>query len=117
MVRLVLDSLKMIFSGGVTLNDLSGPVGITATMSTVAKQSMSTFWYLAGLIAINLADMNILPIPALDGGRVLFLIIEAIIRRPINRKVEGIINAAMLLLLLGLMVVVTTNDIWKLFKH
>ena len=117
MVRLVLDSLKMIFSGGVTLNDLSGPVGITATMSSVAKQSMSTFWYLAGLIAINLAVMNILPIPALDGGRVLFLIIEAIIRRPINRKVEGIINAAMLLLLLGLMVVVTTNDIWKLFKH
>ena len=116
MVRLVIDSLRMIFTGGVSLNDLSGPVGITVTMSSVAKQSMSSFWYLAGLIAINLAVMNALPIPALDGGRIFFLLIEAIIRRPLNRKVEGILNAAMLLLLLGLMLVVTTNDIWKLFK-
>ena len=107
----------MVFSGNVTLNDLSGPVGITAAMSTVAKQSMSSFWYLAGLIAVNLAVMNALPIPALDGGRILFLIIEAISRRKVNRKVEGVVNAVVLLLLLGLMVVVTANDIWRLVKQ
>ncbi len=116
-VRLVIDSLRMVFSGNVTLNDLSGPVGITAAMSTVAKQSMSSFWYLAGLIAVNLAVMNALPIPALDGGRILFLIIEAISRRKVNRKVEGVVNAVVLLLLLGLMVVVTANDIWRLVKQ
>lgn len=117
MVRLVIDSLRMIFSGGVTLNDLSGPVGITATMSTVAKESMSSFWFLAGMIAINLAVMNALPIPALDGGRIFFLLIEAVIGRKINPKFEGILNAAVLLLLLGLMLVVTTNDIWHLIRN
>ena len=117
MVRLVFDGLRTIITGGVTLNDLAGPVGITAQMSTVAKQSMSSFWYLAGLIAINLAVMNALPIPALDGGRILFLFIEAITRRKVNRKVEGVVNAVVLLLLLGLMLVVTANDIWRLVKQ
>ena len=115
-VRLVFDGLRTIFTGKVTLNDIAGPVGITAQMSMVAKQSMSSFWYLAGLIAINLAVMNALPIPALDGGRILFLAIEAISRRKVNRKVEGIVNAVVLLLLLGLMLVVTANDIWRLVK-
>lgn len=116
MVRLVFDGLRTIISGNITLNDLSGPVGITAAMSTVAQQSMTSFWYLAGFIAINLAVMNVLPIPALDGGRILFLIIEAIVRRKVNRKVEGIVNAVVLLLLLGLMLVVTANDIWRLIQ-
>ncbi len=115
-VRLVFDGLRTIFTGGVTLNDLAGPVGLTATMSTAAKQSMYSFWYLAGLIAINLAVMNALPIPALDGGRILFLLIEAIFRRKVNRKVEGIVNAVVLLLLLGLMLIVTVNDIWRLVQ-
>ena len=116
MVRLVFESLGMIFSGNASLNDMTGPVGITAAMSTVAQQSMSSFWYMAGLIAINLAVMNALPIPALDGGRIFFLLVEAITRRKLNWKAEAIMNGAVLILLLGFMLVVTANDIWRLIK-
>ncbi|MBE6935757.1 MAG: RIP metalloprotease, partial [Ruminococcaceae bacterium] len=116
MVRMVFESLGMIFSGSVTLNDVAGPVGITATMSTVAQESMSSFWYMAGLIAINLSVMNALPIPALDGGRILILLIEAVTRRKLNWKAEAILNGAVLILLLGFMLVVTANDIWRLIK-
>ena len=113
-VRLVFDGLRMVLTGGAKLNDLTGPVGITAAMSTVAKTSMPTFWYLVALITINLAVMNLLPLPALDGGRILFVLYEAIFRRPMNRKVEAIMIASVLVLLIGLMLVITFNDIWRL---
>jgi len=116
MVRMVFTSLRDLFSGKYGINDLSGPVGITAVMSDAAKVSMSSFWYLSALIAINLAVMNLLPIPALDGGRILFLLIETIVRRPLNRNIEGIIYAVTFLLLMGLMAVVAFNDVWRLIS-
>lgn len=114
MVRMVFDTFAMLFRGQVGFNDLSGPIGIVAVMSDVAQQSMYSFWYLSAFIAINLAVMNLLPIPALDGGRIFFLLIEAVTRRKINEKFEGILNAAMLILLLGLMVAVAVKDIVSL---
>lgn len=114
MVRIVFDTFAMLFRGQVGFNDLSGPIGIVAVMSDVAQQSMYSFWYLSAFIAINLAVMNLLPIPALDGGRIFFLLIEAVTRRKINEKFEGILNAAMLILLLGLMVAVAVKDIVSL---
>ncbi|MEA4824717.1 MAG: site-2 protease family protein [Clostridiaceae bacterium] len=113
-VRLVVESLKQLFSGAVKITDLSGPVGISATMSDMAKRDMSDFWYLVSLISINLAVMNLLPIPALDGARLLFVLYEVIFRHPANRRVESYIHAAGLILLLLLMVFVTFHDIWKL---
>ena len=68
------------------------------------------------LITVNLGIFNLLPIPALDGGRLLFLIIEGIRRKPVNPKYEGWVHAAGFVLLIGLMVVVTFNDIVRLFQ-
>ena len=113
-VRLVIDSLKSLFTGAVKVTDLSGPVGITAAMSTVAKQSFEDFLYLVGLISINMAVMNLLPIPALDGARLMFVFYEMIFRHPANRKVEAYIHAGGLIVLLLLMVFVAFHDIWRL---
>ena len=67
------------------------------------------------LISINLGIVNMLPLPALDGGRLLFLLIELVIRRPVNQKYESVIHAAGFILLMGLMLVVTFNDILRFF--
>ena len=80
---------------------------------------MLTIWvnmlYMAALLSANLGVMNLLPLPALDGGRLVFLIIEAIRRKPVNRQIEGRIHFAGLMLLMALMVVVMYNDILKIF--
>ncbi|NLD87990.1 MAG: site-2 protease family protein [Clostridiales bacterium] len=115
-VRLVYMGLGDMISGRVSLDEMSGPVGITAVLSDTAKKSMTTFWYLSALIAINLAVMNMLPIPALDGGRIVFILFEIITGKKTNKRIEGIIHVIVLLALLGLMVLVTFNDIWKLVR-
>ncbi len=125
-VRLIRVSLAELFSGHVGLNELSGPVGIVDMMNDVGRQSqtvgaalfnMSSF---GALIAINLAVMNLLPIPALDGGRIFFMlvtfIIEKISRKHINPKYEGYVHAAGFFLVIGLILVVMVNDVVKLFN-
>ncbi len=114
MVRLVFDSFSMLFHGQVGFKDLSGPIGIVAVMSDVARTDMHTFWYLSAFIAVNLAVMNLLPIPALDGGRIFFLLIEILTRKKINEKFEAVVNSVMLVALLGLMLVVAVKDIAQL---
>ena len=71
---------------------------------------------IAVILSLSLGLFNLIPFPALDGGRLLFLLIEAIIRRPLNRKVEAIVNAVGLALLLTLMIVVTISDVVGLFR-
>ncbi len=125
-VRLVRLSLVDLVTGVVGIRDMSGVVGIVDVMNDVGKSSpsfadaMLNIAYITALIAINLSVMNLLPIPALDGGRVLFLIltwiIEKISRRRLDPKYEGYINAAGLFLLLVLMVFVMFNDIWKIIS-
>lgn len=124
-VRLVRLSLKMLFTGEAGLNDLSGPVGIVTTITEVGESAATvadaifSIGYLAGLIAVNLAVMNLLPLPALDGGKILFLVLNAIamalFRRQIPAKYENYIHFAGLVLLLGLMLIVSLSDIYKLF--
>ncbi len=114
MVRLVFISLGDLFTGTVKITSLSGVVGISAVMIDTAKQSMLDFWYLSALIAINLSVMNLLPFPALDGGRVVFVLYEMITRRRVNQKFETFVSVAGLILLLGLMAFVTFNDIIRL---
>ena len=125
-VRLVRLSLQMLLSGQAGLSDMSGPVGIVQQMSTVAEASptmldaLLNMLYFGAFIAINLAVMNLLPIPALDGGRVVGLLItaavEAITRKRIDPKYEGYLHGAGMLFLLGLMAVVMFKDIFVLIR-
>ena len=124
-VRLVRLSLKMLVTGEAGIRDLSGPVGIVSTMTEVGEASatlgaaIENIAYLAALIAVNLAVMNLLPLPALDGGKILFLVVNAIsmaaFRKQIPLKYENYIHFAGLVLLLALMALVTFSDVWKLF--
>lgn len=110
-VRLIWISLSDLISGRAGINELSGPVGISVAISETAKQSVRQMWYFVAFLAINLSVMNLLPLPALDGGRLLFLFIELVRGRPANPKYENYIHLAGMLLLLLLLAYVTFNDI------
>ena len=114
MARLIWDSLGQLASGQVGVDQLSGPVGFTAVMSQTVQFGIKPFLQLLAFISINLGVMNLLPIPALDGGRILFLIVEAIRRKPLSPKIEGYVNAAGFIFLLALMVYATGNDVLRL---
>ena len=123
--RWVKMGLKQLLSGSVGLNEMSGPVGIVDMMNEAGqsaentRMAMENILYFSAFIAINLAIMNMLPIPALDGGRVFLLIvteiIEAVTRKKLDPKYEAYIHMAGMMLLLGLMVLVMFNDVWKIF--
>lgn len=123
MIRSTLLSLKELLTGGLGVKDLSGPVGVVdaigSTYEASKSEGMLTIWvnmlYMAALLSANLGVMNLLPLPALDGGRLVFLIIEAIRRKPVNRQIEGMVHFAGLMVLMLLMVVVMYNDILKIF--
>lgn len=117
-------SLKLLFTGKVSMNELSGPVGIVQNMGETYQESVKNSgiflaflnmlrWTI--LLSANLGVMNLLPIPALDGGRLLFLIVEAVRGKKNNQKAEAIVNGIGLLLLFALMFFVMFNDIRKLF--
>jgi regulator of sigma E protease len=123
-VRLVRLGLTDLITGAVAVNQMTGVVGIVDMIADVGTQSPTVYdallniAYLSAFIAINLAVMNLLPLPALDGGRVFFLIVtwflELILRRKIEPKYEGYINTAGLVLLMALMVYVMYNDIARI---
>ncbi|MGI6180711.1 MAG: RIP metalloprotease RseP [Agathobaculum sp.] len=115
--RLVWTSLGQLFSGQVGVDQLSGPVGVAGVMANTAKYSMVYFFRLVAFISINLGVMNLLPLPALDGGRLVFLLIEAVRRKPVPPKYEGYVHAAGLMLLLALMVYVTGQDIFRMMTR
>lgn len=120
-VRIIRMSLVDLVSGGVKVSELSGPVGVTAIMTQAAKEvNIGALFELAGFIAINLAVMNMLPLPALDGGRVLFLAVELILMpfgKKLDPKYENYVHLAGLVLFLALMVFVTYNDIVRLISR
>ncbi len=114
-IKMVWDSLYDLLSGRYGFNAVSGPVGVTQAMTEAASRSAADFIYLAVVITMNLGVMNLLPLPALDGGRLLFLIIEGIRRKPLSRNVEGYIHFAGFVLLMILMVVIMAKDVVGLF--
>ena len=116
MVKLVFVSLGMLLTGGASVTDLSGPVGVVSAMSTVAKTGLADFIFFAGFLAVNIGVMNLLPLPAPDGGRILFVLIEMIFRKPIPRDKEGYVHFIGFLLLIGLMLFATWNDIVRLLS-
>ena len=104
-----------LFTGNADLNQISGPVGTTAAIGQSVQLGLDSLLLIVALISINLGIVNLLPFPALDGGRILFLAIEAVRRKPMSQKVEYSINAAGLILLLTLMLVITVKDVIQLF--
>ena len=113
-VKMVYDSLSGLFSGRFGVEAVSGPVGITQTISTVAKTGALNVLYLVVVISINLGIMNLLPIPGLDGGHLLIYVVEAIRRKPMKKELEGMINFIGLILLLTLAVLIAVKDIINL---
>ena len=124
--RMVWDGLQQLVTGKVGVKDLSGPVGIVDLMAETGEQAASLadalfdILYLGAFIAVNLAIMNMLPIPALDGGRVFLLLvggaIEAVTHKKLDPKYEGYIHAAGMILLLALMAFVMFNDILRIVR-
>lgn len=114
--RLIWITLFDLITGTYGINDLSGPVGVVTTMSDAYKtMSVDRFLILVAFITINIGIMNLLPIPALDGARFVFLLIEAIRRKPIPAEKEGIVHFIGFAALMILMLIVTFNDISRLF--
>lgn len=116
-VKLVYQSLWQMLTGKVGVDQMSGPVGIVSEVNSAVKSGSYAWLYVLNLIAlltINLGVFNLLPIPALDGGRLFFMIIELIRRKPIPPEKEGMVHAVGMLLLLALVVYVSFNDIMRL---
>ncbi len=119
--RMVWMSLGDLISGKYGLKDMSGPVGTVGVIADIAEESSKSTDYsalinLMAFISINIGVFNLLPIPALDGGRLLFIVIEMIFRKPVPAKYENWVHAAALVLLLGFMAIITFSDIFKLIK-
>jgi len=122
-IRTVFDSLGMLVGGKVSLDDVAGPVGVVNVIGNVVEQSkpdgafyiMLNLFNMAVMISANLGVMNLLPIPALDGGRLVFCIIEAVRGKPINKEKEGMVHFVGMILLMILMVVILFNDVKNIF--
>jgi regulator of sigma E protease len=123
-VRMVFFSLEDLFTGAAGLRDMAGPIGIVSTMSEVGEASSSVvdallnLCYFTAFIAVNLAVMNLLPLPALDGGRIFFLVVGGVLYlitgKHLDPKYEGYVHAAGMILLFGLMILIAVNDILRL---
>ena len=114
-VKMIFDQLFDLLRGRYGLNAVSGPIGITQEVANAAKLGLINLVYLMAVITVNLGVFNLLPLPALDGGRLLFILIEMIAGRPVNKNVEGYIHFAGILILFGLMILIACKDIAGLF--
>ena len=121
-ITVTFKSLGMLITGQVGIKDMSGPVGIVKVIGDTVKNSMPdgalyvvmNLFNITVLLSANLGVMNLIPIPALDGGRLLFLLIEGVSRKKVSRKVEGYVNGAGFIALMALMVVVLISDVAKI---
>ncbi len=121
-VRMIWKSLFGLVTGTYGMNDMAGPVGAASVVTQAAQAGLETGFldavnnilYMMMIITVNLGIVNLLPLPALDGGRFLFMLVEVIIRKPIPQKYEGWVHAAGFIILLGFIAVITLNDIVRL---
>lgn len=111
MTKMMGTTIKQLFTGEVSTKELTGPVGIVYAVNDTAKYGFVYLLYLTALISLNLAIVNMLPLPALDGGRLLFIVVRKITGRAITDEMEGKIHFVGILLLFALMIYVTWNDI------
>ena len=115
LARLVFLTFIDLLSGNVPINSLSGPVGIVAVIGEASSAGLGPILMILALISINLGVFNLLPLPALDGGKLVFLALEGIIRRPLNPKFETVINTLGFAALMVLMIFVAFNDVVQIF--
>lgn len=109
-------SLFDLITGKYGISAVSGPVGITAQIGSIARQSLMDLLPILALISINLGLFNLLPVPALDGGRLVFILFEMIFKKPVPQKYETLVHAVGLIILLAFIALVTVKDIWALFR-
>ena len=122
-LHVTLKSLRSLLTGRVSLNEISGPVGVVSAIGSVYEEAtvggfrtvLLTMLNMLILLTANLGVMNLLPFPALDGGRLVFLVIEGIRGKPVNREIEGRVHLVGIMILLGFMFFITAHDILKLF--
>ncbi|MBE6732828.1 MAG: site-2 protease family protein [Ruminococcaceae bacterium] len=108
-------SLIDLITGKYGISAVSGPVGVTAVIGSIAKQNLQNLLPIMALITVNLGIFNLLPVPALDGGRLVFILFEMIFKKPVPQKYESAVHAAGFILLIGFMLLITAKDIWTLF--
>lgn len=108
------DVLRQLFTGKVGVGQLSGPIGVVGAISSAASNGFYSLLYITAFISVNLGFINLLPIPALDGGRLVFLIIELIKGKPISREKEGIVHTIGFVFLMGLILFVSFKDVIRL---
>ncbi len=112
----IVESLGKLFTTGEGLNDAAGPVGVVSLVAQQTQQGgFEIYLYLLVILSINLGLMNLIPIPGLDGSRLIFMLIEAIRRKPVNQKIEAGVHLCGYVLLFGLMIFFTFKDVLRLF--
>ena len=115
MTGLIFEGFRMLFTGDAGVDDLSGPVGIVSAVNESASQGLIYYLLLTAMMCVNLAIINILPFPALDGGRILFVIIRKVTGRMISDELEARIHTAGMLMLFALIIVITFKDVGRIF--
>lgn len=110
-----LQGLKMMITGKVKTEEISGPIGIIKVVGEASREGADIVFWLMALLSVNIGVLNLLPLPALDGGRIIFVLLE-MVGIKVNKKLEERIHTAGMLLLFGLIVFITTNDIFNLVK-
>lgn len=113
-VKQVWGSFIDLITGRYGINQLSGPVGVTSAIGQASSMGLRSLLLLVAFITVNLGVFNLLPLPALDGGRLIFLLIELVRRKPVSPKYEGLVHAVGFILLIGIMIIVTVNDVVRL---
>ena len=109
-------TFKYLFTGKLSMNNLSGPVGIYGIVREATQSHvLLNLANLTALLCINVGFLNLIPFPAFDGGRILFLLIEKIKGKPVNPKVENAVNTVGFAILMLLILIVTINDVIKMF--
>ena len=115
-IKQIVITFEYLFTGRLGMNNLSGPVGIYSVVGEVTKSAVVlNIANLTALLCVNVGFLNILPFPAFDGGRIVFLVIEKLRGKPVDPKIENTVNTVGFCLLMVLVVFVTWNDIVKLF--
>ena len=114
-IKIILDSIKDLITGRYGAEAVSGPIGMVDAVEEASKSGAYSVLNLFTLITVNLGVFNLLPLPALDGGRIIFTFIEMVFRKPVRKEVEHAINTVGILILFGLMILITFKDIFNLF--
>lgn len=108
-------TIGQLFTGDMGVDNLSGPVGMVQMVSETTTYGFWYYGFLTSMICVNLAIINMLPLPALDGGRIIFVLINMITGKEVSPRIEGAIHFAGILLLFGLMIYVSVNDVTRIF--